>query len=50
MKIGMLSKFAIMLTSKIELIVFLVCCDYKCFLTLPHGAMDWFAMCGCGIS
>ena len=23
---------------------------YKCVVTLPHGAMDWSAVCVCGIS
>ena len=32
------------------LIVFLVCCDFKCYLALPHGALGWSAVCDCGIS
>ena len=25
-------------------------CYYKCSVALPHGAMDWSAVCDCGIS
>ena len=27
------------------LFVFLV--SFDCYVALPHGAMDWFAVCGC---
>ena len=25
-------------------------CYYKCYIALSHGAMDWSAVCDCGIS
>ena len=32
------------------LIVFLMSCDCKCSVALPHGAVGWSAVCDCGIS
>ena len=32
------------------LIVFLVPCDCKCFVTLPRDTVGWPAVCNCGIS
>ena len=48
-----LSNFSISLTRKRERAVFIVfwmsfyC---KCPVALPHGAVGWSAVCGCGIS
>ena len=48
------SSFAIILMTKragcFSLIVFLVSCDCWCSVNLPHDAMGWSAVCGCGIS
>ena len=30
-------------------IVFWMSCYCKCFVALPHGALGWSAVCGCGI-
>ena len=30
--------------------VFLMSCDCKCFVALPHGAAGWSAVSDCGIS
>ena len=32
------------------LIVFLMSCDCKCSVALPHGAVGWSAVCDCGTS
>ena len=32
------------------LVVFLVDCDCSCYADLPRGAVDWSALCDCGIS
>ena len=32
------------------IIVLQMYCYYKCSVALPHGAVDWTALCGCGIS
>ena len=32
------------------IIVLQVYCYYECSVTLPHGAVDWSAVCNCGIS
>ena len=32
------------------IIILQMYCYCKCFVTLPHGAMGWFAVCDCGIS
>ena len=50
-----LSSFAIILTRKGELFVFssiafLMSCDCKCSVALPHDIIGWFAVCDCGIS
>ena len=47
--------FVIILVGKGEsccftLFVFLVSCDCYCSVALPHGAVGWSAVCGCGIS
>ena len=31
------------------LIVFLLSCDCKCSVSLPHGVVGWSAVCDCGI-
>ena len=31
------------------IIVLQMYCYYKCSVALPHGAMGWSAVCGCGI-
>ena len=31
------------------LIVFLLSCDCKCSVSLPHGLVGWSAVCNCGI-
>ena len=36
--------------SFLALIVFLVSCDCWCSVAIPHGAVDWSAVCECGIS
>ena len=46
-----LSSFATILTRKRELVVLLLLsCYCKCPVALPHGAVDWSAVCDCGIS
>ena len=46
-----IASFAIFLLRKREraacftLIVFLVSCDCKCYVVLPHGTVGWFAVC-----
>ena len=32
------------------IIVLQMYCYYKCSVALPHGAVGWSAVCGCGIS
>ena len=32
------------------IIILQMYCYYKCSLALPHGAVDWSAVCYCGIS
>ena len=32
------------------LIVFLMSCDCKCSVSLPHGVVGWSAVCDCGMS
>ena len=32
------------------LAVFLMLCGSQCPVALPHGAVDWSAVCECGIS
>ena len=32
------------------LVVLLMSCDFECSVSLPHGAVDWSAVCSCGIS
>ena len=48
------SCFEIILNRKRELVVaFIVLrtsCYCKCSVTLPHGAVGWYAVCDCGIS
>ena len=36
-------------TSALVLIVFLLSCDCKCSVSLPHGVVGWSAVCDCGI-
>ena len=47
------SSLAIILMGKRELVAllisFLMSCDCKCALVVPHGAMGWSAVCDCGI-
>ena len=40
------------LSTKIRfaIIVLQMYCYYKCSVALPHGAVGWSAVCGCGIS
>ena len=48
-----LSSFAIILMSmreQVALIVFLMSCDCMGSVALLHGALDWSAVCDCGIS
>ena len=50
-----LSSFAIILKKKrglvaFALIVLRMSCYCKCSVTLPHGTVDWSAVCDCGIS
>ena len=32
------------------IIVLQMYCYYKCFVTIPHGAVGWSSVCECGIS
>ena len=53
--LSVLSSFAIILMGKkragcFALIVFLMSCDCKCSVSLPHNVVDWSAVCDCGIS
>ena len=48
--LSVLSSFAVILTRKRELIVFLMPCDCWCSVGLPHGAVGWSTVCDCGIS
>ena len=34
----------------LAIIVLKMYCYYNCFVTLPHGAAGWSAVCDCGIS
>ena len=48
-----LSSFVIIFTRKRELVAFIVlrmACYRKCFVSLPHGAVGWSAVCDCGMS
>ena len=46
-----LSSLAITLLKKRLLVALLqLCCGSLCFASLPHGAVDWSAICDCGIS
>ena len=51
-----LSRFAIILKRKKELVdllafvVLRMSCCCECSVALPRGAIDWSAMCDCGIS
>ena len=52
---SVLSSFAIILMGKRKLIslllpVFLMSCDCKCSVALPHGAMGWSAVYDYGMS
>ena len=43
--------FAIILKRKRKLVPLQMSCYSKCcIMALPHGAMGWSAVCGCGIS
>ena len=33
-----------------KMIVLQMYCYYKCYVTLPYGAVGWSAVCHCGIS
>ena len=50
------SSFAIVLKRKREkdgcFAIFLLqmCCFYKCYVSLPHDAIGWSAVCDCGNS
>ena len=49
------SSFAIILKRKTEpvallFIVLRMSCYCNCSVALPHGALGWSAVCGCGIS
>ena len=49
------SSFAIIIEEEekagcFAIIVLQMYCYYKCFVALPHGAVDWSAVCDCGIS
>ena len=37
-------------TGCFAIIVFQMYCYYKCYVTLPRGALGWSAVCDCGIS
>ena len=43
-----LSSLAIILTGKRERVA-LLCLSSWCLVALPHGAVGWSAVCGCGI-
>ena len=34
----------------VDLLLLLLYCYCKCSVALPHGVLDWFAVCDCGIS
>ena len=36
-------------TGRLTLIVFLMSCDCKFLVAIPHGSMGWSAVCDCGI-
>ena len=46
---SVLSSLGIILMGE-TLFVFLISCDRKCSVTLPHGAVGWSAVCACGSS
>ena len=45
------SSFAIILLKKKEVVALpLLYCGCMCYASLPHGAVGWSSVCGCGIS
>ena len=53
--LGVLSGFAVVLASEervvcFDLVIFLVSCDFWCFVAFSHGAVFLSAVCVCGIS
>ena len=52
--LSVLSIFAIILMRNragfFALIVFLMSCGCQCSVALPRSAIDWYAVCDCGIS
>ena len=50
MTIGIIRFVGIVLLNTMRAIIVLqMYCYYKCSVALPHGAMDWSAVCHCGI-
>ena len=48
--LGALSSLAIIMLRKRELASSLkLFCGCQCFVSLPHGAVGWSAVCDCGI-